>query len=87
MPSEVNNCPFLAFLVGITQSKKLKEHKKMVAALKVGDEIATSGGIYGKITKLTDTYAMLKISSNSEIKLQRNSINQILPKNTIDHIK
>ena len=69
------------------QSKKLKEHKKMVAALKVGDEIATSGGIYGKITKLTDTYAMLKISSNSEIKLQRNSINQILPKNTIDHIK
>jgi preprotein translocase subunit YajC len=59
----------------------------MVAALKVGDEIATSGGIYGKITKLTDTYAMLKISSNSEIKLQRNSINQILPKNTIDHIK
>ena len=75
------------FILIRPQSKKLKEHKKMVAALKVGDEIATSGGIYGKITKLTDTYAMLKISSNSEIKLQRNSINQILPKNTIDHIK
>ena len=71
----------------VNEVLKLKEHKKMVAALKVGDEIATSGGIYGKITKLTDTYAMLKISSNSEIKLQRNSINQILPKNTIDHIK
>ena len=75
------------FILIRPQSKKLKEHKKMVAALKVGDEIATSGGIYGKITKLTDTYAMLKISSNAEIKLQRNSINQILPKNTIDHIK
>ena len=58
----------------------------MVVALEVGDEIATSGGIYGKIIKLTDSYA-LKISNNTEIKLQRNSINQILPKNTLDHIK
>ena len=56
-------------------------------ALKVGDEIAPSGGIYGKIIKLTDSYAMIKISSNTEIKLQRNSINQILPKNTLDHLK
>ncbi len=37
------------FILIRPQSKKLKEHKKMVAALKVGDEIATSGGIYGKI--------------------------------------
>ena len=75
------------FILIRPQSKKLKEHKKMVAALKVGDEIATSGGIYGKITKLTDSYAMLKISNSTEIKLQRNSINLILPKNTLDHIK
>jgi preprotein translocase subunit YajC len=75
------------FILIRPQSKKLKEHKKMVVALKVGDEIATSGGIYGKITKLTDSYAMLKISNNTEIKLQRNSINQILPKNTLDNIK
>jgi len=75
------------FILIRPQSKKLKEHKKMVAALQVGDEIATSGGIYGKITKLTDSYAMLKISNNTEIKLQRNSINQILPKNTLDNIK
>ena len=75
------------FILIRPQSKKLKEHKKMVASLKVGDEIATSGGIYGKISKLTDTYAMLKISNNTEIKLQRNSINQILPKNTLDHLK
>ena len=75
------------FILIRPQSKKLKEHKKMVAALKVGDEIATSGGIYGRISKLTDSYAMLKISSSTEIKLQRNSINQILPKNTLDHIK
>ena len=75
------------FILIRPQSKKLKEHKKMVASLKVGDEIATSGGIYGKISKLTDTYAMLKIANNTEIKLQRNSINQILPKNTLDHLK
>lgn len=75
------------FILIRPQSKKLKEHKKMVASLKVGDEIATSGGIYGKITKLTESYAMLKISNNTEIKLQRNSINQILPKNTLDNVK
>ena len=77
---------FYFFLIR-PQQRKAKEHKKMVAALKVGDEIATSGGIYGKIIKLTESYAMIKISNNTEIKLQRNSINQILPKNTLDHLK
>ncbi len=75
------------FILIRPQSKKIKEHKKMVSILKTGDEIATSGGIYGKITKLTESYVMLKIANNTEIKLQRNSVNQILPKNTLDHIK
>lgn len=75
------------FILIRPQSKKIKEHKKMVTALKLGDEIATSGGIFGKITKLTESYVMLKIANNTEIKLQRNSVNQILPKNTLDHIK
>ena len=42
---------FYFFLIR-PQQKKIKEHKSMVAALKRGDEIITSGGIIGKIEKI-----------------------------------
>ena len=41
---------FYFFLIR-PQQKKVKEHKLMVAALKRGDEVITSGGILGKIEK------------------------------------
>ena len=75
------------FILIRPQSKNLKNIRKWLQHLKLATKIATSGGIYGKIIKLTDSYAMIKISSNTDIKLQRNSINQILPKNTLDHLK
>ena len=69
------------------QSKKMKEHKKMLTQIKVGDEIATAGGILGKIIKVGESYVQIKISDNVEIKLQKSSISKILPKNSIGSIK
>ena len=42
---------FYFFLIR-PQQKKIKDHKQMVAALKRGDEVITSGGIVGKIEKI-----------------------------------
>ena len=42
---------FYFFLIR-PQQKKIKEHKSMVAALKRGDEVITSGGIIGKVEKI-----------------------------------
>tara|TARA_B100000029_G_scaffold455729_1_gene483199 strand:- start:406 stop:726 length:321 start_codon:yes stop_codon:yes gene_type:complete len=75
------------FILIRPQSKKIKEHKLMIDDLKVGDEISTSGGIYGKITKISETYIILKISSDVVITLEKNSVGKILPKKSLEHIK
>ena len=42
------------FILVRPQRKKEKELKNMIAALKVGDEVATVGGIHGKIVKVKE---------------------------------
>jgi len=75
------------FILIRPQSKKLKEHKEMITTLKIGDEVSTSGGIYGKILKVGESYVLLKISDNVEFKLQKNAVGKILPKNSLENIK
>ena len=75
------------FILIRPQSKKLKEHKQMITELKVGDEISTAGGLLGKIIKVGESYIQLKISDNVDIKLQKSSVNKILPKNSLESIK
>ena len=75
------------FILIRPQSKKLKEHKQMLTELKVGDEISTAGGLLGKIIKVGESYIQLKISDNVDIKLQKSSVNKILPKNSLESIK
>ncbi|MEC9206161.1 MAG: preprotein translocase subunit YajC [Pseudomonadota bacterium] len=75
------------FILIRPQSKKLKEHKAMIEELKIGDEVSTSGGIYGKITKVGESYVVLKINETVEFKLQKNAVGKILPKNSLENIK
>lgn len=72
------------FLLIRPQQKKQKAHTSMVSALKEGDEILTAGGILGKITAVSDHYVVVKISENTEIKMQKASVSQIVPKDTVD---
>ena len=65
--------------------KRQKEHAAMVAALKVGDEILTNGGILGVISALSDHYAVVKIADNTEIKIQKTSVAAVVPKDTFDN--
>ena len=73
----------LYFVMIRPQMKKQKEHKAMIDALSKGDEIATSGGMLGKVTKLGDSYVSLEIASNVEIQIQRSAVVQVLPKGSI----
>jgi preprotein translocase subunit YajC len=65
------------------QMKRQKEHKAMIDALAKGDEIATAGGLLGKVTKLGDTTLSLEITSGVEVQLQRSAVVQVLPKGTV----
>lgn len=72
------------FLLIRPQQKKQKAHAATIAALAVGDEVMTAGGILGKVTNVTEHYAAVEISDNTIIKIQKSSISQVVPKGTVD---
>lgn len=76
---------FYFFLIR-PQSKRAKEHRELVSSLDKGDEVVTSGGILGKVTKVTDDYVVIEIATNMEIKLQKHAVQATLPKGTIKSI-
>ncbi|TQV86391.1 preprotein translocase subunit YajC [Aliikangiella coralliicola] len=71
------------FLLIRPQSKRQKEHKNMLEAIQKGDEVVTSGGILGKVTKITDSFIVLNVDKGVEMKFQKHSITASLPKGTI----
>lgn len=71
------------FMLIRPQSKRAKEHRAMIAALEVGTEIATAGGILGKVTEVGDNFVTVEIASNVLVKVQRSTISQVLPKGTL----
>jgi preprotein translocase subunit YajC len=73
----------LYFVMIRPQMKRQKEHKGMIEALARGDEVATAGGVLGKVTKLGDVYLSVEIANGIEIQVQRSAVVQVLPKGTI----
>jgi preprotein translocase subunit YajC len=57
------------FLFIAPQRKKQKEHEKMLAALQSGDEIISTGGIFGTITNVKDDRFVVRIADNTKIEL------------------
>ena len=62
------------FILIRPQQKKMKEHKKMVEELKKGDEIITSGGIYGTVEGATPDTLTIKIAEGTKVKVTRSSV-------------
>ncbi len=55
----------------------------MIAALQKGDEVATSSGIIGKVTKVGDDIVSLEIATGVVINVQKPAIQAKLEKGTI----
>lgn len=77
---------FIYFTVWRPQSKRAQEQKSMMGSLAKGDEIVTTGGIVGKISKINDTYIVVTISENVDITMQKSSVANVLPKGTLKSI-
>ncbi len=65
--------PFYLMIVR-PHRQRLAEHDEIVAALKVGDEVMTTAGIYGIIAELGDEHVLLEIAPGTVIKLARRAI-------------
>lgn len=62
------------FLLIRPQQKKQKEHRRMLSELKKGDRVVTTGGIYGRITGITDTMVTVEISEKVRVKVGRSYV-------------
>ncbi len=82
----------LWFLMIRPQMKRAKEHKAMLESLKKGDEVVTSGGVVGRVTRIGEAYVTLEVARNPDAKgnetaiemnFQRGSIQTLLPTGTL----
>jgi len=76
----------LYFMLIRPQMKRAKEHKSMTEALQKNDEVVTSGGVLGKISKVGEAYVTLEIAPGIEVNIQKGAVQTLLPKGTIKSI-
>tara|TARA_B100000029_G_scaffold516570_1_gene631295 strand:- start:712 stop:1092 length:381 start_codon:yes stop_codon:yes gene_type:complete len=67
------------FLLIRPQQRRAKQHKAMVAALKVGDEVASNGGLLGKVTNVDDNFVTMEIAEGVNVRVQRHAVAQMMP--------
>jgi preprotein translocase subunit YajC len=73
---------FYLFLIR-PQMKRQKDQKNMVEALAKGDEIATNGGLLGKITDLGENFIVIEVAKDVQVKVQRHAVSATMPEGTI----
>jgi preprotein translocase subunit YajC len=68
------------FLFIAPQKKKQKEQEKMLGALQSGDEIVTTGGIYGTITNVKDDRFVVRVADNTKIEIGKAFVQSVVKK-------
>lgn len=83
----------LIFMFGVVwfmmirpQMKKAKEHKAMVDALAVGDEVLLQAGITGRIAKIGENYMHVEVSNGVTLTVQKPAVGALLPKGTLKNL-
>ncbi|GGB01135.1 MULTISPECIES: preprotein translocase subunit YajC [Agarivorans] len=73
------------FMIYRPQSKRVKEHKNLMASLSKGDEVLTTGGLVGKIIKISEEneYFQLSLSDDTTVTLKKDFVSAVLPKGTL----
>ncbi|MEZ8100173.1 preprotein translocase subunit YajC [Vibrio bivalvicida] len=73
------------FMIYRPQAKRVKEHKGLMASMGKGDEVLTSGGLVGKITKIAEDndYISIELNSNNEVVIKKDFVTAVLPKGTL----
>ncbi len=71
------------FLLIRPQQKRAKDHKALLLALNVADEVVTNGGVIGKVTSVEESFVGVEVAPNVVVKIQKQGINQKLPKGSI----
>ncbi|MBM6596130.1 preprotein translocase subunit YajC [Microvirga pudoricolor] len=70
------------FLIIRPQQRRVREHQELIKNVRRGDTIVTSGGIVGKVTKVTENVADIEveIAENVRVKIARSAISEVRSK-------
>lgn len=81
MDQGLSSLIFLALLIAIfyfmlirPQKRRVEEHRRLVDAIGVGDEVVTIGGIYGTVVALGDDEVSLEVASGTTIRFVKSAI-------------
>ena len=74
------------FMLIRPQMKRAKEHRELLAKIGKGDEVVTNGGLAGKVREVGETFVLVEVANNVQVKLQKASVSSVLPKGTLDHL-
>lgn len=66
------------FLLIRPQQKEQKRHQEMLAAIKRGDEVVTSGGIMGKVDKVHEDRLVVTTGGNTKVTVQRARVASVM---------
>lgn len=69
----------LVYMMIVPQRKQKKKQAEMMAALRVGDEVLTSGGIYGTVSFLEDKVAHIVVDTDVVIRVTKSSLTRLTP--------
>lgn len=74
------------FLLIRPQTKRAKEHRRMVSELKTGDEVVTGGGILGRIIETGEQFLKVEVADGVVLRIQRQTVIAVLPKGSYKSI-
>ncbi len=72
------------FMLIRPQMKRAKDHRNLLAALSKGDEVMTTGGVAGKVRDVGETFVLLEIAKDVQVRMQKSAVSSVLPKGTLD---
>ncbi len=70
------------FLLIRPQSRRMKQHRDMIAAVKRNDIAVTSGGLIGKVTKVDEAEVELEIASGTRVRVVKSMLSDVRPHGT-----
>lgn len=74
------------FMLIRPQTKRAKDHQALISGVAKDDEVVTTGGIIGKVLKVSDQFLVVAIAEGIEVKVQKQAISACLPKGTMKSI-
>ncbi len=74
------------FMLIRPQSKRAKEHQQLITSIAKDDEVVTTGGLLGRVLRVSEQFIVIAIADGIEVKIQKQAIASTLPKGTMKTI-